>query len=105
MTCKTCTLEGDIELSQGQFTVGNDVDADSDGSDVRLTEAIGFFQNSTVELLVKQLSSQIELEFELESDGPLLGVTAALPTIGLTPFQVDSRAVIFRSNTANPGRR
>ncbi|KAL4799691.1 hypothetical protein BDV19DRAFT_384979 [Aspergillus venezuelensis] len=88
VTCKTCTLEGDIELSQGQFSVGSDVDADSDSSDIMLTEAISFFQNSSVELLVKQLSSQIELEFELESEGPLLEVTAALPSIGLTPFQI-----------------
>ncbi|KAL4941615.1 hypothetical protein BDV06DRAFT_212538 [Aspergillus oleicola] len=88
VTCKTCTLEGNIELSQGQFSVGSDADNEGDDGDIELSEAIGFFQNSSVELLVKQLSSQIELEFELESEGPLLEFTTALPTIGLTPFQI-----------------
>ncbi|KAL4821191.1 hypothetical protein BDW67DRAFT_172589 [Aspergillus spinulosporus] len=71
--CKTCTLQGDIQLSQGQFT---------------LNEAIGFFTNSSIEFLVKRLFSQIELELELSSKGPRVELNAALPTIGLTPFQI-----------------
>ncbi|KAL6238027.1 hypothetical protein BDW75DRAFT_228215 [Aspergillus navahoensis] len=83
--CKTCTLQGDIQLSQGQFTVGKTEENDSD---FELDEAIGFFTNSSIELLVKRLFSQIELELELSSKGPLLELSTALPTIGLTPFQI-----------------
>jgi len=32
--------------------------------------------------------SQIELEFELESEGPLIEFSVPLPTIPLVPFQV-----------------
>ncbi|KAL4745992.1 hypothetical protein BDW72DRAFT_210826 [Aspergillus terricola var. indicus] len=83
--CKICTLQGDIQLSQGQFTVGQTEENDFD---FELNEAIEFFTNSSIELLVKQLFSQIELELELSSEGPLLELSTALPTIGLTPFQI-----------------
>lgn len=92
--CKTCTLQGDIQLSQGQFTVGETEENGSDDVDFdfELDEAIGFFTNSSIEFLVKRLFSQIELELELSSDGPLLELNTALPTVGLTPFQVGAPA-------------
>ncbi|KAL4920893.1 hypothetical protein BDW62DRAFT_198346 [Aspergillus aurantiobrunneus] len=85
--CKTCAIQGDIQLSQGQFSVG-EANEEEDDSNFELDEAIGFFTNSSIELLVRQLSSQIELELELSSEGPLLELTASLPPIGLTPFQI-----------------
>ncbi|KAL4925726.1 putative GPI anchored protein [Aspergillus undulatus] len=86
--CRTCSLEGSIELSQGQFSVGRDADDEGNDADFELDEAIGFFSNSSVELAVNRLSSQIELELELSSKGPLLELTTSLPTIPLTPFQI-----------------
>lgn len=68
-------------------TEENESDFDVD-FDFELDESIGFFTNSSIEFLVKRLFSQIELELELSSDGPLLDLSAALPAIGLTPFQV-----------------
>ncbi|KAL2822179.1 hypothetical protein BDW59DRAFT_163938 [Aspergillus cavernicola] len=76
----TCALQGDIQLSEGQFNV-----EDTWGP---IDEAIGFFRNGSVELLVRELFSQIDLEFELELDEPLVDLTMALPTIPLTPFQI-----------------
>lgn len=85
--CKTCAIRGDIQLSQGQFSVGHNTTAEDD-EDFEVDEAIGFFTNSSVELLVKRMFSQIELEFELESEGPLIEFSVPLPTIPLVPFQV-----------------
>ncbi|RDW72434.1 putative GPI anchored protein [Aspergillus mulundensis] len=85
--CKTCTLQGDIQLSKGQFTAG-EKDEDDSEFDFELDEAIEFFTNSSIELLVKQMFSQIELELELASEGPLIELSTALPAIGLTPFQI-----------------
>ncbi|KAL4808768.1 hypothetical protein BDV18DRAFT_157706 [Aspergillus unguis] len=82
--CKTCTLQGDIQLSKGQFSIGES----KNDSDFQLDEAMGFFKNGSVELSIKQLFSQIELELELSSEGPLLELSTALPTIGLSPFQI-----------------
>ncbi|KAL5003650.1 hypothetical protein BDV10DRAFT_198773 [Aspergillus recurvatus] len=83
--CRMCMLQGDIQLSQGQFTVG---ETEENDSDFELDEAIGFFTNSSIELLVKELFTQIELELEISSEAPLLELSTALPTIGLTPFQI-----------------
>ncbi|KAL4872435.1 hypothetical protein BDV12DRAFT_183091 [Aspergillus spectabilis] len=80
--CKTCALRGEIQLSQGQFSV------EEEDSFFSLDDAWDFFQEGAIELLVKRLSSQIELEFELASGGPLIEVSMALPVIGLTPFQI-----------------
>ncbi|KAL4901534.1 hypothetical protein BDW74DRAFT_170208 [Aspergillus multicolor] len=85
--CKACTLQGDIQLSKGQFTVG-EKDEDEFDFDFDLDETIEFFTNSSIELLVKQMFSEIELELELASEGPLIVLNTALPTIGLTPFQI-----------------
>ncbi|KAL3477719.1 hypothetical protein BJX99DRAFT_245950 [Aspergillus californicus] len=80
--CKTCTLQGDIQLSQGQFHIEDTWVPDA------VEDAIGFFTNGSVELLVRNLFSQIELEFDLVLEEPLVELTMALPTIPLTPFQI-----------------
>ncbi|KAL4877458.1 hypothetical protein BJY04DRAFT_230599 [Aspergillus karnatakaensis] len=83
VTCKTCALRGEIQLSRGQFNI-----EEEDDDILVLDDVIDFFQEGAVELLVKEFSSQIELEFELASEGPLIEISMELPPIPLTPFQI-----------------
>ncbi|KAI9368980.1 hypothetical protein BJX61DRAFT_549966 [Aspergillus egyptiacus] len=80
--CKTCTLQGDVQLSRGEFDVKDTVLFD------QIDEAVSFFRNGSVEFLVRELFSQVELEFELDLEDPLLELTLELPSIPLTPFQI-----------------
>ncbi|KAL5343480.1 hypothetical protein BJX70DRAFT_408255 [Aspergillus crustosus] len=80
--CKTCAIRGEIQLSQGQFNI------EEEDSLFDIDEAYDFFTEGAIELLVKEFSSEIELDFELASEGPLIELAVELPAIGLTPFQI-----------------
>ncbi|KAE8374263.1 hypothetical protein BDV26DRAFT_284395 [Aspergillus bertholletiae] len=81
VTCKNCTLQGDIEITRGSFNIsGNDI-----------LDAIAFFDHGALEIRANDLFAQVELGLDLELSQSLASLNISLPTIPLTPFEVGAR--------------
>lgn len=89
--CKNCTAKGNIELSQGTFTLSTN---DSDESIfkrgvVNTTEAvIDFIEDGFVEFKVLDFAAHIELESNVTLSKTLKTFNIPFPNITLTPWQV-----------------
>ncbi|KAF9894531.1 hypothetical protein FE257_006416 [Aspergillus nanangensis] len=84
VSCKNCSLEGDIELTKGSFNLT--------GTDFKDIQA--FFQHGSVEVMAKDLFAQIELGVDLTLNQPLASLNMSLPAIPLIPFAIPG-ALVF----------
>ena len=82
VSCKACSLEGEIEITKGSFRV-SDSDDLSDMSDT-----LAFFDHGSIEIEAKKLAAQVQLGLDFVLSQPLISLNMTLPTIPLTPFEV-----------------
>ncbi|KAE8413360.1 hypothetical protein BDV36DRAFT_37435 [Aspergillus pseudocaelatus] len=82
VTCKNCTLQGDIEITRGSFNISGN----------KLKDTIAFFDDGALEILSNGLFAQVELGLDLSLSQSLASLNMSLPTIPLTPFEVGIRA-------------
>lgn len=97
--CKNCTAKGNIELSQGTFTLSSNGSEDSifKRGIVNTTEDIvHFFQDGFVEFNVVDFAAHIELESAVTSSLTLKTFPVPFPNITLTPWQVCYPIVYIR---------
>jgi hypothetical protein len=85
VSCKNCSLEGNIILDKGSFEISG-----SDGFMDAVNNTIAFFDHGSIEVIANGLFAQVELEFELSASQDLVSFTAQLPAIPLIPFEVCS---------------
>lgn len=82
MSCKTCSLEGEIEITKGSFRV-------SDSNDLSdMSDTIAFLDHGSIEIVAKKLAAQVQLGLDFVLSQPLISLNMTLPTIPLTPFEV-----------------
>lgn len=82
VSCKTCSLEGEIEITKGTFQV-------SDSNDLSdMSETIAFLDHGSIEIVAKELAAVVELGLDFVLSQPLISLNMTLPTIPLTPFEV-----------------
>lgn len=87
LSCNNCTIAGDIDISQGSFSVSENSDtAFEEFSDV-VDDVVDFFNNGTVEVIANGLFTHIELGINISAPQEI-PFTASLPPIPLTPFAV-----------------
>lgn len=89
--CKNCTAKGNIELSQGTFTLKNNESDDSifKRGFVNTTENIvNFFQDGFIEFNVNDFAAHIELESAVTPSTTIRTFHVPFPNITLTPWQV-----------------
>ena len=102
MGCKNCTAKGNIELSQGTFTLSTNDSEDKifERGVVNTTEEIiHFFEDGFVEFNVLDFVAHIELESNVTLSKTLKTFHIPFPNITLTPWQV-SYLLIRRSASA-----
>jgi hypothetical protein len=87
LSCNNCTLAGDIDISQGSFSVSPKTDNIFAQVDDVVDDVVDFFKNGTVEVIANGLFGHIELGLNL-SIPQEFPFTASLPPIPLTPFAV-----------------
>lgn len=96
MTCKNCTLQGDIEITRGSFNISGN----------KITDTIAFFDDGALEILSNGLFAQVELGLDLSLSQSLASLNMSLPTIPLTPFEVGIRAqgliILYYDGIDNP---
>ena len=85
VTCKNCSLEGNVILNKGSFEI-----SEVDGFMDAVNNTIAFFDHGSIEVIANGLFAQVELEFDLSASQDLVSVTAQLPAIPLIPFEVCS---------------
>ncbi|KAH1918422.1 hypothetical protein KXW32_008771 [Aspergillus fumigatus] len=83
VSCKNCSLEGNIVLDKGSFEISG-----SDGLIDAVNSTIAFFDHGSIEVIANGLFAQIELEFDLSASQDLGSFTAQLPAIPLIPFEI-----------------
>ena len=88
--CKNCTVQGNIVLSQGTFTLNSD---DGDlffkRDIMNTTQAIvDFFDDGYIKFDVLDFAAHIELESAVTRSQDLLSFNIPFPNITLTPFKV-----------------
>ncbi|EAW23837.1 putative GPI anchored protein [Aspergillus fischeri NRRL 181] len=83
VSCKNCSLEGNIVLDKGSFEISG-----SDGLMDAVNNTIAFFDHGSIEVIANGLFAQVELEFDLSASQDLVSFTAQLPAIPLSPFEI-----------------
>ncbi|GFF64076.1 hypothetical protein IFM60648_01141 [Aspergillus lentulus] len=83
VTCKNCSLEGNVILNKGSFEI-----SEVDGFMDAVNNTIAFFDHGSIEVIANGLFAQVELEFDLSASQDLVSVTAQLPAIPLIPFEI-----------------
>ncbi|KAB8261230.1 hypothetical protein BDV32DRAFT_121925 [Aspergillus pseudonomiae] len=78
VTCKNCTLQGDIEITRGSFNISGNT----------IKDTIAFFDDGALEIISNGLYAQIELGLDLSLSQSLASLNISLPTIPLTPFEI-----------------
>ena len=99
LSCNNCTLAGDIDFSQGSFSVSPKSDNILAQVDDVIDDVVDFFSNGTVEVITNGLFGHIELGMNL-SVPQEVPFTATLPPIPLSPFAVSHihpRLILFPS--------
>ena len=89
--CKNCTAKGNIELSQGTFSLRNNESDDSifKRGIVNTTQNIvNFFEHGFIEFNVRDFAAHIELENAVTRSADLRTYNVPFPNITLTPWQV-----------------
>ena len=89
--CKNCTAKGNIELSQGTFTLSTNESDDSifkRGVVNTTEEIVHFFEDGFVEFNVLDFAAHIELESNVTLSKTLKTFNIPFPNITLTPWQV-----------------
>ena len=85
--CKNCTLQGNVDLSHGVFTLTN--------NSTNSTESImDFYENGFVELAVNNFAAHIELESTVAASESLYLYTAPFPDITLPGFSIPGIATV-----------
>ncbi|KAK2762141.1 hypothetical protein FQN54_001148 [Arachnomyces sp. PD_36] len=88
LSCNNCTIAGDIDISQGSFSVSKASDDNFvEELDDVIDDIVDFFTNGTVEVIAKSLFTHIELGVNITSPEEV-PFTASLPPIPLTPFAI-----------------
>ncbi|PKY06665.1 hypothetical protein P168DRAFT_339963 [Aspergillus campestris IBT 28561] len=81
VSCKACSLEGEIEITKGSFRV-------SDSNDLsEMSDTIAFLDHGSIEIVAKKLAAQVQLGLDFVLTQPLISLNMTLPTIPLTPFE------------------
>ena len=83
MSCKNCTMAGNIEISRGSFTLPSYRSALQNSSQV-----FEFFTDGFLEIVAHDLFAHVEVETQLSPSQTLRHFTASLPSIGLPAFEV-----------------
>ncbi|EEH15923.2 hypothetical protein PABG_06010 [Paracoccidioides brasiliensis Pb03] len=84
LTCKNCTIGGELELSQGSFKL-----EDPDNPIKFLDNTIAFFQHGSVRVDVDGLFGHFELKTKLDlAAGNALNFSVPLPEFPITPFMI-----------------
>ncbi|KAE8349004.1 hypothetical protein BDV28DRAFT_160850 [Aspergillus coremiiformis] len=78
VTCKNCTLQGNIEITGGSFNLSGNA----------IKDTVAFFDHGALEILSNRLFAQIELGLDLSLNQTLASLNMSLPTIPLTPFEI-----------------
>ncbi|OGM41199.1 hypothetical protein ABOM_009575 [Aspergillus bombycis] len=78
VTCKNCTLQGDIEITRGSFNISGNT----------IKDTIAFFDDGALEIISNGLYAQVELGLDLSLSQSLASLNISLPTIPLTPFEI-----------------
>ncbi|KAB8253279.1 hypothetical protein BDV35DRAFT_375240 [Aspergillus flavus] len=78
VTCKNCTLQGDIEITRGSFNISGNT----------IKDTIAFFDDGALEITSNGLFAQVELGLSLSLSQSLASLNMSLPTIPLTPFEI-----------------
>ncbi|MCJ1276962.1 hypothetical protein MMC21_004771 [Puttea exsequens] len=91
ITCKNCTITGDLNLAAGSFTMG---DFNSSGAENATRQAVDFVDDGYIEFHSNHFRAHIELESTVLASADLIDFTAPLPTIALTPFQIPGIASV-----------
>ncbi|KAL2002795.1 hypothetical protein VTN02DRAFT_5897 [Thermoascus thermophilus] len=89
ISCKNCTLRGNIEITQGSFNLSGSDDI----SDI-INNTISFFEHGSVEVVSTGLFAYVELGVDISLTQNLLSLPMNLPAIPLTPFEIPG-VVIF----------
>ncbi|KAL2009720.1 hypothetical protein VTN00DRAFT_5527 [Thermoascus crustaceus] len=89
ISCKKCTLRGNIEITQSSFNLSGSDDI----SDI-INNTISFFEHGSVEVVSTGLFAHVELgvDISLTQNLPLLPMN--LPAIPLSPFEIPG-VVVF----------
>jgi hypothetical protein len=87
LSCKNCTLEGSVEISQGSFNLGSTDDGDN-SIVAAIQDTIGFFQNGSLQVTVNDLFAHIELAAKFDLSERPVEFSVPLPAIPFTPFAV-----------------
>ena len=86
--CKNCTIQGNIDISQGYFTI-NDPGSNSNDSDIEDLLTEGY-----VELQVNNFATHIELESTIQASASLVTYVAPFPDIGIPGFSIPGLASV-----------
>ncbi|KAF5855638.1 hypothetical protein ETB97_008848 [Aspergillus alliaceus] len=78
VTCKNCSLQGNIEITRGSFNLS--------GNSIK--DTVAFFDDGALEIISNGLSAHVELGLDLSLSQSLASLNVSLPTIPLTPFEI-----------------
>jgi hypothetical protein len=82
VTCRNCTLHGNIEITKASFSLSNN----------SIEDTIAFFDDGALEIISNDLFAQVQLGLDLSLSQSLASLNISLPTIPLTPFEVGTQA-------------
>lgn len=87
LSCNNCTIAGDVDITQGSFSVSKESDNAFEEIDDVLDDVVDFFKNGTVEVIANGLFTHMELGVNISApeETPF---NVSLPSVPLTPFAV-----------------
>lgn len=87
LSCRNCTIAGDVDIIQGSFSVSKATDNALEKFDDVVDNLVDFFTNGTVEVIANGLFTHMELGINISTPEEV-PFNVSLPPIPLTPFAV-----------------
>lgn len=84
LSCKECSINGDVVLSTGSFSI-------TSTDDSGLVSTLAFISEGRVDIELSRVFARMELELALEAGKELLNFTVPMPSVPLSPFTVSVR--------------
>ncbi|DAA74084.1 TPA_exp: putative GPI anchored protein [Trichophyton benhamiae CBS 112371] len=81
LSCKECSINGDVVLSTGSFSI-------TSTDDSGLVSTLAFISEGRVDIELSRVFARMELELALEAGKELLNFTVPMPSAPLSPFTI-----------------
>ncbi|EZF27586.1 hypothetical protein H113_00429 [Trichophyton rubrum MR1459] len=81
LSCKECSINGDVVLSTGSFSI-------TSTDDSGLVSTLAFISEGRVDIELSRVFARMELELALEAGKELLNFTVPMPSVPLSPFTI-----------------